>query len=113
MLPGNQDVIIKPIKRRGRPKKMDDGRLDQIMSEYVVQPQGGQECRAIMGDAGIADDIKKKHGVRLSPDFVYRYRLQHNIAGHGMSEYFVRPSYKELLKVTEGDRVVVIDPKED
>ena len=74
-MPGNQDQITKPIKgRRGRPKKMDDGRLDQIMNEYVVQPQSGQECRAIMGDAGIAEDIEKKHGVRLSPDFVYRYQ---------------------------------------
>ena len=87
MLPGNQDQITKPIKgRRGRPKKMDDGRLDQIMNEYVVQPQSGQECRAIMGDAGIAEDIEKKHGVRLSPDFVYRYRKKRNIRscyGHG------------------------------
>ena len=87
MLPGNQDVIIKPIKkRRGRPKKMDDGRLDEIMSEYVVQPEGGQECRTIMGDAEIAEDIVEKYGVRLSPDFVYRYRKNHNIRschGHG------------------------------
>ena len=88
MLPGNQDVIIKPIKRRGRPKKMDDGRLDQIMSGYVdVRPEGGRECRtAIMGDSEIAEDIEKKHGVRLSPDFVYRYRKKRNIRschGHG------------------------------
>jgi len=93
-LSGNQYLKTQTEKRRGRPKKIEGSKLDMIMSKYIttVQTEGGQKRKATMGDAEIAEDIADKYRIRVSPDFIYRYRKARNIQScHGRGGH--RPNF--------------------
>lgn len=91
---GNQHIKTQTEKRRGRPRKIGESKLDIIMGEYItsVRTEDGLVRRATMGDAEIAEDIEKKHGVKVSPDFIFRYRKARNIQScHGRGGF--RPNF--------------------